>query len=192
MGPGGPGGPMGGPGGPMNNGPMGPGGNSMNNSSAMNNPGSSPMHDMNSPMGPNGGPNGMSQPMGSPMGGPMMVPSSKSSPMGMGRPGGPSGPDPTQPLPPSGMGAPGNGFSSKNSPIMGGPSPATTDPNYAQQYHNFQQQLYATGSSRSQGGPGGPGGHSPGMGPLPPHPRDMATPPHMNSQNWLPSGPMSK
>merc|ERR1719153_744877 len=100
-----------------------------------------------------------------------MVPSSKSSPMGMGGPGGPSGPDPTQPLPPSGMGAPGNGFSSKNSPIMGGLSPATTDPNYAQQYHNFQQQLYATGSSRSQGGPGGPGapgGHSPGMGPLPP------------------------
>merc|ERR1719264_1731201 len=103
--------------------------------------------------------------------------------------------NPTQPLPPSGMGAPGNGFSSKNSPIMGGPSPATTDPNYAQQYHNFQQQLYATGSSRSQGGPGGPGGpggHSPGMGPLPPHPRDMATPPHMNSQNWPPSGRTAK
>lgn len=161
----------------MNNGPMGPGG-------PMNNPGSSPMHDMNSPMGPNGGPNGMSQPMGSPMGGPMMVPSSKSSPMGMG-PGG--NPDPTQPLPPSGMGGPGNGFSSKNSPIMGGPSPATTDPNYAQQYHNFQQQLYAT-NSRSQG-PGG--GHSPGMGP-PPHHRDMATPPHMAQQQWLPSGPLSK
>lgn len=160
----------------------------MNNSNNMSNPGSSPMHDMNSPMGPNGGPNGMSQPMGSPMGGPMMVPCSKSSPMGMG-PGGPQGPDPTQPLPPSGMGASGNGFSNKNSPIMGGPSPATTDPNYAQQYHNFQQQLYAT-NSRSQGGPGG---HSPGMGgPLPPHPRDMATPPHMNNQNWLPSGPMSK
>ena len=166
-----------GPGGPMNNGPMGPGPGGMGGG-----PGSSPMHDMNSPMGPNGGPNGMNQPMGSPMGGPMMVPGSKSSPMGMG-PGGPQGPDPTQPLPPSGMG-PGNGFSSKNSPIMGGPSPATTDPNYAQQYHNFQQQLYAT-NSRSQGG------HSPGMGPLPPHHRDMATPPHMQQQ-WLPSGPMSK
>lgn len=179
--------------GPMNNGPMGPGG-PMSNSGGMNNPGSSPMHDMNSPLGPNSGPNGMAQPMGSPMGGPMMVPSSKSSPMGMVP--GPQGPDPTQPLPPSGMGGPGNGFSSKNSPIMGGPSPATTDPNYAQQYHNFQQQLYAT-NSRSQGGPGG---HSPGMGPMPPQHRDMATPPHINNQNWLPnqmpsqmpSGPMSK
>lgn len=175
-----------GPGGPMNNGPMGPGG-PMNSSGGMNNPGSSPMHDMHSPMGPSSGPNGMSQPMGSPMGGHMMAPSSKSSPMGMGGPGGPQGPDPTQPLPPSGMG-PGNGFSSKNSPIMGGPSATTTDPTYAQQYHNFQQQLYAT-NSRSQGGPGGP---SPGMGPMPPHHRDMGTPPHINNQNWLPSGPISK
>jgi len=121
-------------------------------------------------MGGMGGPN------------PMMVPCSKSSPMGMS--GGPNGPDPTQPLPPSGLS--GNGFN-KNSPIMGGPNPATSDPNYAQQFHNFQQQLYAT-NSRSQG-PGG--GHSPGMGP-PPHHRDMATPPHMAQQQWLPSGPLSK
>merc|ERR1712142_158016 len=111
-----------------------------------------------------GGPNGplSGGRMGSPMGGmggpnPMMVPCSKSSPMGLS--GGPSGPDPTQPLPPSG-----NGFN-KNSPIMGGPNPATSDPNYAQQFHNFQQQLYAT-NTRSQGGgmggPTGPGSHSPG------------------------------
>merc|ERR1719500_2408188 len=71
-----------------------------------------------------GGPNG---PMpGGPMGGmggpnPMMVPCSKSSPMGMS--GGPNGPDPTQPLPPSGLS--GNGFN-KNSPIMGGPNSSTT------------------------------------------------------------------
>jgi len=134
-------------------------------------------------MGPNGPGMGHNGPMGSPMGGggnnPMMVPNSKSSPMGMGGP--PSGgPDPTQPLPPSGMG-PGNGYN-KNSPIMGGgPGPTTSDPNYAQQFHNFQQQLYAT-NTRSQGMGGGP----PSM---PPH--RGATPPQLN-QNWLPSGPISK
>lgn len=168
--------------GPM--GPMGPGG-PMNSSSGMSNSGS-PMDNMNSPMGPNGpmpgGPNG---PMpGGPMGGmggpnPMMVPCSKSSPMGMS--GGPNGPDPTQPLPPSGLS--GNGFN-KNSPIMGGPNPATSDPNYAQQFHNFQQQLYAT-NTRSQGAGLGPGGHSPG------YPHRSNTPPGFN-QNWQPSGPLSK
>merc|ERR1712241_1122117 len=116
----------------------------------------SPMGDM--PLGPNGPPGPMGSPMGG-MGGPgpnqMMVPCSKSSPMGLS--GGPSGPDPTQPLPPSGMS--GNGYN-KNSPIMGGPSPNTSDPAYAQQFHNFQQQLYATNvNTRSQGG------MSPGMGP---------------------------
>ena len=34
----------------------------------------------------------------------------------------------------------------KSSPFMG---PTTADPNYAQQFHNFQQQLYAT-NTRSQ------------------------------------------
>merc|ERR1719471_227644 len=119
------------------------------------------------------------------MGGPnnMMVPCSKSSPMGMsgnggpgggGGGGGPNGPDLTQPLPPSGM--PGNGFN-KNSPIMGGPAgPVSNDPNYPQQFLNFQQQLYAT-NTRSQGG-----GMSPGMGPgMPPHRSN--TPPGFN-QNW--------
>merc|ERR1719367_2335789 len=130
------------------------------------------------------GPNGPQGPMGSPMGGmggpgpnQMMVPCSKSSPMGLS--GGPSGPDPTQPLPPSGLS--GNGFN-KNSPIMGGPSPSTSDPAYAQQFHNFQQQLYAT-NTRSQGMGGPPG-------PLPPH-RGAATPPQLNNQNnWLPNGPI--
>lgn len=67
----------------------------------------------------------------------MFVPGPKSSPMGLG-----SAPDATQPLPPS-MGQ-ANNF--KNSPFIG---PTTADPNYAQQFHNFQQQLYAT-NTRSQ------------------------------------------
>merc|ERR1719319_577574 len=108
----------------------------------------------------------------------MMVPCSKSPSIGgSGMGGGPPGSDPTQPLPPN------SGYS-KNSPIMGGAGPVTTDPNYAQQFHTFQQQLYAT-NTRSQG-MGGP----PGPGPLPPH--RGATPPQMNNQNWLPSGPISK
>lgn len=60
----------------------------------------------------------------------MFVPNSKGSPLGMA-------PDATQPLPPS-MGQ-ANNF--KNSSFIG---PTTADPNYAQQFHNFQQQLYAT------------------------------------------------
>lgn len=67
----------------------------------------------------------------------MFVPGSKSSPMGLG-----GAPDASQPLPPS-MGQ-ANNF--KNSPFIG---PTTADPNYAQQFHNFQQQLYAT-NTRSQ------------------------------------------
>jgi len=170
----------------------------MNNSGpgSMGNSGS-PMHDMNSPLGPNaplpGGPNG---PMGSPMGGMggpgpnnMMVPNSKSSPMGMSGGGGPNGPDPTQPLPPSGLS--GNGYN-KNSPIMGpGPGPVSSDPNYSQQFLNFQQQLYATNTRGGGGpGPGGPGGPgmSPGMG-MPPHRTN--TPPGFN-QNWQSTGPLSK
>ena len=115
------------------------------------------------------------------MGGP------NSSPMGIV----PGDHDPSMPLPPGGMnpggGPPGPGPNgagfSKNSPIMGGPSPNTSDPAYAQQFHNFQQQLYAT-NTRSQGGGMGPS-HSPGMGPGP------NTPPGFN-QNWQPSGPLSK
>ncbi|KAL1129789.1 hypothetical protein AAG570_012733 [Ranatra chinensis] len=60
----------------------------------------------------------------------MFVPPSKTTPMGMA-------PDASQPLPPS-MGQ-SNNF--KNSTFIG---PTTADPNYAQQFHNFQQQLYAT------------------------------------------------
>lgn len=54
----------------------------------------------------------------------------------------------SQPLPPS-MGAPfGKGG-------YVGPS-AAADPNYAQQYHNFQQQLYATNTRAQSGPPGQP------------------------------------
>uniref|UniRef100_A0A1B6CK17 B-cell lymphoma 9 beta-catenin binding domain-containing protein n=1 Tax=Clastoptera arizonana TaxID=38151 RepID=A0A1B6CK17_9HEMI len=67
----------------------------------------------------------------------MFVPGSKSSPMGLG-----VAPDASQPLPPS-MGQ-SNNF--KNSSFIG---PITADPNYAQQFHNFQQQLYAT-NTKSQ------------------------------------------
>ncbi|XP_048000273.1 collagen alpha-1(I) chain-like [Leguminivora glycinivorella] len=48
-----------------------------------------------------------------------------------------------QPLPPS-MGGPGPGFKGQF------PLPSTQDPNYAAQFHNFQQQLYATGSRATQ------------------------------------------
>ncbi|XP_054279987.1 protein BCL9 homolog isoform X1 [Macrosteles quadrilineatus] len=68
----------------------------------------------------------------------MFVPNSKGSPLGMGG----MAPDASQPLPPS-MGQ-ANNF--KNSSFIG---PTTADPNYAQQFHNFQQQLYAT-NTRSQ------------------------------------------
>nr|CAD7575113.1 unnamed protein product [Timema californicum] len=67
----------------------------------------------------------------------MFVPGSKSSPLSLG-----GAPDASQPLPPS-MGQ-SNTF--KNSTFIG---PTTADPNYAQQFHNFQQQLYAT-NTRSQ------------------------------------------
>lgn len=49
-----------------------------------------------------------------------------------------------QPLPPS-MGGPGGGFKGQGFPV-----PSTADPTYAAQFHNFQQQLYATGSRAGQ------------------------------------------
>ena len=53
---------------------------------------------------------------------------------------------------------------------MGG-GPTTTDPNYAQQFHDFQQQLYATNTSRGmRGGNGPPGGGPGGPGPMGPGP----------------------
>lgn len=66
----------------------------------------------------------------------MFIQGSKSSPLGMP-------PDASQPLPPS-M-SQGNNF--KNSPFVG---PTVADPNYAQQFHNFQQQLYATNTRSHQ------------------------------------------
>ncbi|KAL1492756.1 hypothetical protein ABEB36_010960 [Hypothenemus hampei] len=108
--------------------------------------------------GPGGpGPDGMFQGnTGAPMGpGPgnaqMFVAGPKSSPMGMA-------PDASQPLPPS-MGQSG-GF--KGTPFVG---PITSDPNYAQQYHNFQQQLYATNTRSQMGGVA----QNMGPGPGPPH-----------------------
>ncbi|XP_028145379.1 protein BCL9 homolog [Diabrotica virgifera virgifera] len=110
------------------------------------------------------GPPGGAEPMFNPgpnMGNPspqMFVSGPKGSPMGLGAP------DASQPLPPS-MGQ-NNSF--KNSPFV---CPTTADPNYAQQFHNFQQQLYATGT-RSQ-----MGGQAMGPGPGPPH---MQQPPYYN------------
>lgn len=114
----------------------------------------------NGPPGGPGVPDSMFNP-GPNMGNPspqMFVSGPKGSPMGMGAP------DASQPLPPS-MGQ-NNSF--KNSPFVG---PTTNDPTYAQQFHNFQQQLYATGT-RSQ-----MGGQAMGPGPGPPH---MQQPPYFN------------
>lgn len=85
-------------------------------------------------------PPGIGKPPGP--GGPVFDPIVMSNP-GMFK-GGPMGmpPEASQPLPPS-M-SQGNNF--KNSPFVG---PTIADPNYAQQFHNFQQQLYAT-NTRSQ------------------------------------------
>merc|ERR1719391_1554293 len=101
------------------------------------------------------------------------VPGSKSSPLG----------DPMQPIPP-GPGGPMNGPGGyKNNLLMGGPT--TNDPNYAQQFHDFQQQLYATNTNRnSRGGmSGGPMG--PGPGPMPNMPPGAA-PPGGAGQNFYP------
>merc|ERR1712228_908631 len=88
-----------------------------------------------------------------------------------GMPGGPGGMSggPGGPSPNSGPGGgPPQGSFNKNSPIMGS-GPTTTDPNYAQQFHDFQQQLYATNTRSSQmrgsAGPGGPGPLGPPGGP---------------------------
>ena len=108
--------------------------------------------------GPATGPEGMFSP------GPnsniqMFVGGSKGSPMGMA-------PDASQPLPPS----MGQNSSFKNSIFVGA---TATDPNYAQNYHNFQQQLYATNTRSQLGGQA--------MGPGPPHPHPQQ-PPYFNSK----------
>merc|ERR1719213_398159 len=130
---------------------------------------------MNSPMGPMGGPNGNApMGMGSPgQMGPGGISGPKRSPMGNdpmgpgGMPGGPGGMPggPGGPPPNSGPGGPSPGSFNKNSPIMGA-GPTTTDSNYAQQFHDFQQQLYATNTRSSQmRGSAGPGGGPMGPGP---------------------------
>ncbi|XP_060515992.1 protein BCL9 homolog [Cylas formicarius] len=116
--------------------------------------------------GPPGGPGGPDPSMFNPNMGPtpsaaqMFVTGPKGSPMGMGAP------DASQPLPPS-MGQ-NNSF--KNNSFVG---PTTSDPNYAQQYHNFQQQLYATNTRSQMGGVA----QAMGPGPGPPH---MQQPPYFN------------
>ncbi|XP_050530003.1 protein BCL9 homolog [Daktulosphaira vitifoliae] len=92
-------------------------------------------------------------------GGPNGPPSQQHKGGMMAGPGPP--PDATQPLPPSmGGGAPGPGPGYRGGPVGTANSfigPTTADPNYAQQFHNFQQQLYATNTrGGSGGGPGGP------------------------------------
>lgn len=99
----------------------------------------------------------MFQPGGPPPNAQMFVGGPKGSPMGGMGMGGPP-PDAGQPLPPS-M-SQNNSF--KSSPFVG---PTTADPNYAQQFHNFQQQLYATGTRNPMGGP------PMGPGPPPGHPQ---------------------
>lgn len=108
-------------------------------------------------MGFNGPTNGGVDPgMFPPNQGQMFVSGPKSSPMGgMGQP------DASQPLPPS----IGQSSTFKNSPFVG---PTTADPNYAQQFHNFQQQLYAT-TTRSQLS-------NQGIGPGPPPPIQQQQP----------------
>lgn len=123
---GGPGGNMdsiGGPGDPMGDG-MPPGMNPGQNPMMMNQPGPGMMRGMRPrmPMGGNGPPFPNSN---MPFGGP------------------PKGPgDQAQPLPPSMQGMNPGGMPPNFKGGYGAPN--TNDPNYAQQYHNFQQQLYAT------------------------------------------------
>ena len=53
----------------------------------------------------------------------------------------------------SGGNGPGSGFKSNLMLGPGGPHPTpASDPNYAQQFHNFQQQLYATNTRNNQMG----------------------------------------
>ena len=160
----GPNGPMSGPGGNMMgpNGPIGMNPGMIGPSGQMMGPrgggpmlrGSSPggmmpgpvvspdMYSMGGP-GPNmgggpgqGGPNQMMS--GSPS---MYGPKGSPVPMNMG---GGMAPDAAQPLPPS-MGQSGN---FKSSTFM---APTTADPTYAAQFHNFQQQLYATNTRPGHG-----------------------------------------
>lgn len=91
----------------------------------------------NEQMYPQGGPNPPNMPSNNCH---MFMPNQGSKmPPGMNMAGNVA-PDASQPLPPS-MGQ-ANNF--KNSPFMGSLMPEMSDPQYRQQFHNFQQQLYAT------------------------------------------------
>lgn len=106
---------------------------------------------------PNGGGPDHPAMFGGPGAAQMFVGGPKGSPMGA--------PEAAQPLPPS----MGQNSTFKGSPFVG--PTTTTDPNYAQQYHNFQQQLYATGTRSQMGGGQAMG---PGPGPGPPHNQQQA------------------
>ncbi|KAI8425698.1 hypothetical protein MSG28_011501 [Choristoneura fumiferana] len=88
------------------------------------------------PAGFNSPPKMAGDPFGNPGPNPMCGPNFRGVKGGMGGNVRMSG----QPLPPS-MGGPGPGFKGQGFAV-----PSTADPNYAAQFHNFQQQLYATGS----------------------------------------------
>ena len=100
---------------------------------------------------PNVGGGGMGGPIGDPGNNPMMMGGGGGGPNpNMYNPasGGKNSSGPGDPLGGPNQGPPGGGGPGgfKSSPFMG---PTTNDPNYAQQFHNFQQQLYAT-NTRSQ------------------------------------------
>lgn len=100
------------------------------------------------PGGPNGPPT-HHPPQQHVMPGVAMFPGTKGVPL---QPGSPGDGEVSQPLPPT----VGQAFSYKQGPFYG---PTTADPNYAVQFHNFQQQLYAT-NTRSQGASGAAGAGS--------------------------------
>jgi hypothetical protein len=127
-----------GPSGPGGPGPCMMGNNSFNSS---NNPNMGGDHQMMF-----GGPGGQQNPQ-------MFVAGPKGSPMG-----GPPNPEQMQM-----MGGPGNGppphfKQQQQQQQQQSHFPSTADPNYAQQYHNFQQQLYATNNNNNQRNQMGMGG----------------------------------
>lgn len=119
------------------------------------------------PQGMPNGPPGMGGPMGSPMPGlgpPMALPDMYSRAPGPNSMG--NGPGPNMVGPPGNFLPPGPVSSKGNAPVGamhgdGGqsfgnfkqPFPNTSDPNYAAQFHNFQQQLYATNTRNSATNP---------------------------------------
>ena len=98
--------------------------------------------------GPPGGMNNNGPPCGM-MRGPHPPPPHMMDQGPPGPPGGPGGPG--QPLPPAmmsgNMKGPGCYPGGPGGPPQQQPGPPPSDPAYAQQFHHFQQQLYATGTN---------------------------------------------